>query len=108
MFYYGLPQVMSFLTSIDGVTAAIMGLTLHFSAYMAETIRAAILGVDRSQWEAAQSEARHRGPRLPNFASRLDSDQTCKTGHGPILLGSDATRSQITVFEVTVIYVLQE
>ena len=46
---------MSFLTSIDGVTAAIMGLTLHFSAYMAETIRAAILGVDRSQWEAAQS-----------------------------------------------------
>ena len=55
LFYYGLPQVMSFLTSIDGVTAAIMGLTLHFSAYMAETIRAAILGVDRSQWEAAQS-----------------------------------------------------
>lgn len=30
-------------------------LTLHFSAYMAESIRAAILGVDRSQWEAAQS-----------------------------------------------------
>jgi len=55
LFYYGLPQVLAFLTSIDGVTAAIMGLTLHFSAYMAETIRAAILGVDRSQWEAAQS-----------------------------------------------------
>ena len=28
---------------------------LHFSAYMAESIRAAILGVDRSQWEAAQA-----------------------------------------------------
>lgn len=55
LFYYGLPQVLSFLTAIDGVTAAIMGLTLHFSAYMAETIRAAITGVDRSQWEAAQS-----------------------------------------------------
>ena len=55
LFYYGLPQVLSVLTNIDGVTAAIMGLTLHFSAYMAETIRAAILGVDRSQWEAAQS-----------------------------------------------------
>ncbi|MFC3612864.1 amino acid ABC transporter permease [Lutimaribacter marinistellae] len=55
LFYYGLPQVLSFLTSIDGVTAAIMGLTLHFAAYMAETIRAAIIGVDRSQWEAAQS-----------------------------------------------------
>ena len=55
LFYYGLPQVLSFLTQINGVTAAIMGLTLHFSAYMAESIRAAILGVDRSQWEAAQS-----------------------------------------------------
>lgn len=55
LFYYGLPQVMSSLTQINGVTAAIMGLTLHFSAYMAESIRAAIAGVDRSQWEAAQS-----------------------------------------------------
>ena len=55
LFYYGLPQVFSALTSIDGVTAAIMGLTLHFSAYMAESIRAAILGVDRSQWEASAS-----------------------------------------------------
>ena len=55
LFYYGLPQVLAFLTQINGVTAAIMGLTLHFSAYMAESIRAAIVGVDRSQWEAAQS-----------------------------------------------------
>lgn len=55
LFYYGLPQVFSFLAQINGVTAAIMGLTLHFSAYMAEAIRAAITGVDRSQWEAAQS-----------------------------------------------------
>ncbi|QIE46641.1 amino acid ABC transporter permease [Pseudohalocynthiibacter aestuariivivens] len=55
LFYYGLPQVLSFLTTINGVTAAIMGLTLHFSAYMAESIRAAILGVDRSQWEAADA-----------------------------------------------------
>lgn len=55
LFYYGLPQVLSFLTQINGVTAAIMGLTLHFAAYMAESIRAAIVGVDRSQWEAAQS-----------------------------------------------------
>ncbi|OAN89144.1 amino acid ABC transporter permease [Sulfitobacter geojensis] len=55
LFYYGLPQVLAFLTTIDGVTATIMGLTLHFSAYMAESIRAAILGVDRSQWEASQA-----------------------------------------------------
>lgn len=55
LFYYGLPQILSFLTQINGVTAAIMGLTLHFSAYMAESIRAAIIGVDRSQWEASQA-----------------------------------------------------
>jgi putative amino-acid transport system permease protein len=52
LFYYGLPQVLPALTAIDGVTAAVMGLTLHFSAYMAESIRGAILGIDRSQWEA--------------------------------------------------------
>ena len=36
LFYYGLPQVLSFLAQINGVTAA-------------------IIGVDRGQWEAAQS-----------------------------------------------------
>jgi putative amino-acid transport system permease protein len=55
LFYYGLPQVFPSLTAIDGVTAANMGLTLHFGAYMAESIRAAITGVDRSQWEAGHS-----------------------------------------------------
>ncbi|GAB2711312.1 amino acid ABC transporter permease [Halomonas garicola] len=55
LFYYGLPQIMSVLTTINGITATIMGLTLHFSAYMAESIRAAIVGVDRSQTEAALS-----------------------------------------------------
>ena len=55
LFYYGLPQLFSLLTVIDGITATIMGLTLHFSAYMAESIRAAIIGVDRSQTEAALS-----------------------------------------------------
>ena len=52
LFYYGLPQVLPALTAIDGVTAAVLGLTLHFAAYMAESIRGAILGIDRSQWEA--------------------------------------------------------
>lgn len=55
LFYYGLPQLVSALISITGVTAAVLGLTLHFSAYMAESIRAAIVGIDRSQTEAALS-----------------------------------------------------
>jgi putative amino-acid transport system permease protein len=64
LFYYGLPQLVSFLTQINGVTAAIMGLTLHFSAYMAESIRAAIIGVDRSQWEASMAVGMTRGQML--------------------------------------------
>jgi putative S-methylcysteine transport system permease protein len=55
LFYYGLPQVVAAFRSIDGVTAAVIGLTLHFAAYMAESIRGAILGIDRSQWEAGHS-----------------------------------------------------
>lgn len=55
LFYYGLPQIVSAFTRIDGTTAAIIGLTLHFSAYMAESLRGAIQGIDRSQWEAAAS-----------------------------------------------------
>lgn len=55
LFYYGLPQLINALISINGVTAAVLGLTLHFSAYMAESIRAAIIGIDRSQTEAALS-----------------------------------------------------
>ncbi len=34
LFYFGLPQIVPAMTGIDGVTAAIIGLTLHFSAYM--------------------------------------------------------------------------
>lgn len=64
LFYYGLPQLLAFMTSINGVTAAILGLTLHFSAYMAESIRGAILGVDRSQWEAAQAIGMTQGQML--------------------------------------------
>ncbi|WP_068081160.1 amino acid ABC transporter permease [Polycladidibacter stylochi] len=64
LFYYGLPQIFTSLTALDGVSAAIIGLTLHFSAYMAESIRAAILGVDRSQWEAARSIGMSEGQMM--------------------------------------------
>jgi putative S-methylcysteine transport system permease protein len=64
LFYYGLPQLFSSLTAIDGISAAIAGLTLHFSAYMAESIRAAIIGVDRSQWDAAKSIGMTMGQML--------------------------------------------
>ncbi|WP_108652029.1 amino acid ABC transporter permease [Dongshaea marina] len=55
LFYYGLPQVFPIFVGMDAFSAAILGLSLHFAAYMAESIRAAILGIDRSQSEAALS-----------------------------------------------------
>lgn len=55
LLYYGLPQVFPILVGIDAFSASIIGLTLHFAAYMAESIRAAIIGIDRSQMEASLS-----------------------------------------------------
>ncbi len=43
------------MVGIDAFSAAVIGLTLHFAAYMAESIRAAIIGIDRSQMEASLS-----------------------------------------------------
>ncbi|KWW44343.1 ABC transporter permease [Vibrio cholerae] len=55
LLYYGLPQVFPLLVGLDAFSAAVIGLTLHFAAYMAESIRAAIIGIDRSQMEASLS-----------------------------------------------------
>jgi len=43
------------MVGLDAFSAAVIGLSLHFSAYMADSIRAAILGIDKSQMEAALS-----------------------------------------------------
>ncbi|MDF2155058.1 amino acid ABC transporter permease [Vibrio sp. CAU 1672] len=55
LLYYGLPQIFPIMVGIDAFSAAVIGLTLHFAAYMAESIRAAIIGIDRSQMEASLS-----------------------------------------------------
>ncbi|CAM2963669.1 amino acid ABC transporter permease [Vibrio rarus] len=55
LLYYGLPQIFPILVGLDAFSAAVIGLTLHFAAYMTESIRAAIIGIDRSQMEACLS-----------------------------------------------------
>jgi len=55
LLYYGLPQLLPVLAGMDAFSAAVIGLSLHFSAYMAESIRAAILSIDKSQVEACFS-----------------------------------------------------
>lgn len=55
LLYYGLPQLFPIFSSLDAYTASIIGLSLHFSAYMAEAIRGAISSIDKGQFEAAKS-----------------------------------------------------
>lgn len=55
LLYYGLPQIAPVFVGLNAFSAAVIGLSLHFAAYMAESIRAAIIGVDRSQREASLS-----------------------------------------------------
>jgi putative amino-acid transport system permease protein len=55
LLYYGLPQIFPIFSSLDAYTASIIGLSLHFSAYMAEAIRGAIASIDKGQFEAAES-----------------------------------------------------
>lgn len=64
LLYYGLPQIMPIFIGINAFSAAVIGLTLHFSAYMAESIRAAIVSVDKSQMEAALSIGMTRGQAM--------------------------------------------
>ncbi|OIN11931.1 amino acid ABC transporter permease [Oceanisphaera psychrotolerans] len=64
LLYYGLPQIMPIFIGLDAFSAAVIGLTLHFAAYMAESIRAAILSVHKSQMEAAMSIGMTRGQAM--------------------------------------------
>ena len=55
IFYYGLPQFFPAMARLPAIVAVIIGLGLHFAAYMAESMRAAILGIQSGQMEAALS-----------------------------------------------------
>lgn len=55
LIYYGLPQVFPDFKDMTAYSAAILGLSLHFSAYMAESMRGAIGSVPKHQTEAAFS-----------------------------------------------------
>ncbi|OEH92939.1 amino acid ABC transporter permease [Bacillus solimangrovi] len=50
--YFGLPMVG---IELEPITAAIIGISIHFAAYAAEVIRSSILSVPKGQWEAAET-----------------------------------------------------
>ncbi|MDR2314055.1 MAG: amino acid ABC transporter permease [Spirochaetaceae bacterium] len=53
--YYGLPQIAQVFTINDRFLAAFIAFSLNSAAYCAEIIRAAILSIDRGQFEAAKA-----------------------------------------------------
>ncbi|MCY6485562.1 amino acid ABC transporter permease [Clostridium aestuarii] len=55
LLYFGFPQVIPLLKNLDAYTIAIIGLGLNASAYMSESIRAAINSIDKGQMEACLS-----------------------------------------------------
>lgn len=50
--YFGLPSVG---IQFEPITAGILGLSLNVGAYLSETLRGAVNGVERGQWDAARS-----------------------------------------------------
>ncbi len=62
--YYGLPSVGIEFTP---VTAGILALTLNVAAYLSESMRVAILGIDKGQWEAGLSVGLTWGQTLWNI-----------------------------------------
>ncbi len=55
LLYYGVPQIIPQFAKMTAYSAAIIGLSLHSSAYMAEIIRGAINSIDKGQMEASLS-----------------------------------------------------
>lgn len=51
LIYFG----MTWLYAFSGIQAALLGLILHFSAYISESYRASILSISKGQWEAGYS-----------------------------------------------------
>lgn len=50
--YYGLPQLFPSLSTMEAMTAAIIGFSLKESSYLAEIFRAGLNSVDKGQMEA--------------------------------------------------------
>lgn len=59
--FYGLPEIGIL---IDPVPAAILGFTLNVGAYSSEIFRAAILSINKGQWEAAYSIGMTKGQAM--------------------------------------------
>ncbi|MFX0549507.1 amino acid ABC transporter permease [Hathewaya histolytica] len=55
LLHFGVIQLFPYMSNIDAIYAAILGLGLNASAYMSESMRGAIESVDKGQYEACYS-----------------------------------------------------
>ena len=100
LIYFGLPQVG---LEFPPIQAAILAFSLYAAAYLSEHFRAAIIGVDKGQWEAAQSI----GMSHPRLLRRIIFPQAVRlatpsvTGQFIHLVKDTSLASVITVAELT-------
>ncbi|MCC7023979.1 MAG: amino acid ABC transporter permease [Thermomicrobiales bacterium] len=100
--YFGLPQ---FGILLRPVPAAIIALSLHAGAYLAENFRAGILAVDKGQWEAAYS----LGMPFAKAFRRVAFPQAARVAIPPVgsrfiaLIKDTSLASVVTVVELTAV-----
>ena len=58
--YYGLPQLIPEMSTLDALTAAVMGLSLKEASYLTEIFRAGLSSVNRGQYEAGLASGMSR------------------------------------------------
>lgn len=100
MLYFGLT---SFNIILDPFPAALIGLILHFGAYISEIFRATIISISTGQWEAALS----LGMTYSQALRRIVLPQAARIAIPPLwnclidVLKSSSLASVVTVPELT-------
>lgn len=64
LLYFGIPQIIPSLQNMSAYTAALIGLGLNASAYIAEILRSAVTAIDKGQMEACLSLGMTKGEGL--------------------------------------------
>ncbi|MDQ0150013.1 ABC transporter permease subunit [Eubacterium multiforme] len=64
LLYFGIPQIIPSLQNMSAYTAALIGLGLNASAYIAEILRSSVTAIDKGQMEACLSLGMTKGEGL--------------------------------------------
>lgn len=100
LIYFGLPQ---FGVQLEAIPSAILALSLHAAAYLAEDFRAGFLAVSNDQWEAGYT----LGMSFPQALRRVVLPQALRIITPPVgsrfisLMKDTSLASVITVVELT-------